>query len=98
MPAVPRKRPAGASLALTPATDPSGIQNAASKRLLRATMVSGRGLTLPGGFLQTVLRLGVGHISGLSVDGSRLIVEETHPDRPARRISLPLDIVALEYE
>jgi hypothetical protein len=60
--------------------------------------VSGKGLSLAGGYVQPVIKLGVSHVSALETDATHLTVTESKPDGTGRTIKIPLAIVALEYE
>jgi hypothetical protein len=62
-----------------------------------ATMVSGKGISLAGGFISPIVKAGQNGIAGLSRDTeSGMLVVERLKDGERQRIEIPLLAVALE--
>lgn len=74
-----------------PARKPAGLV------IRSATLVSGKGISLSGGFISPIIKAGQNGITGLSRDteSGMLIVERTK-DGERQRIEIPLLAVALE--
>lgn len=81
-----------------PPTLPPRAAASGDWKLVRATFVSGKGLSLSGGFVQPIVKLGEQGVSSLTRDDSSgmLVVERTWSGEE-HRLEIPLSAVALEW-